>query len=105
MATQDTGDQRTWQGQSAATTGKDPDRIPADLPTPAAPALKDQAPLATPAGLGDRTNMVFNGTGVTRGRGRAVVSPTPKAIARVKRVRRFRLGGAPFISGSLLSAS
>lgn len=43
MATQDTGDQRTWQGQSAATTGKDPDRIPADLPTPAAPALKDQA--------------------------------------------------------------
>ena len=46
MATQDTGDQRTWQGQSAATTGKDPDRIPADLPTPAAPALKDQAPLA-----------------------------------------------------------
>ena len=36
--------------------------------------LKDVAPLAEPAGLGDRVNMVFNGTAVTRGRGRAVVT-------------------------------
>ena len=31
--------------------------------------LKEAAPLAGPAGLGDRVNMVFNGTAVTRGRG------------------------------------
>ena len=38
--------------------------------------LKDIAPLTEPAGLGDRVNMVFNGTAVTRGRGRAVVTAT-----------------------------
>ena len=38
--------------------------------------LKDVAPLAEPAGLGDRVNMVFDGTAVTRGRGRAVVTAT-----------------------------
>jgi magnesium-transporting ATPase (P-type) len=38
--------------------------------------LKDVAALAEPAGLGDRVNMVFNGTAVTRGRGRAVVTAT-----------------------------
>jgi P-type Ca2+ transporter type 2C len=38
--------------------------------------LKDAAPLGGPAGLGDRVNMVFNGTAVTRGRGRAVVTST-----------------------------
>jgi potassium/sodium efflux P-type ATPase len=38
--------------------------------------LKDVAALAEPAGLGDRVNMVFSGTGVTRGRGRAVVTAT-----------------------------
>lgn len=37
---------------------------------------KDVAPLTEPAGLGDRVNMVFNGTAVTRGRGRAVVTAT-----------------------------
>ena len=31
--------------------------------------LKDVAPLAEPAGLGDRVNMVFSGTAVARGRG------------------------------------
>ncbi len=38
--------------------------------------LKDVAALAAPTGIADRTNMVFNGTAVTRGRGRAVVTAT-----------------------------
>ena len=41
--------------------------------------LKDVAPLVDPAGLADRVNMVFNGTAVTRGRGRAVVTATGMA--------------------------
>ena len=40
------------------------------------PVLKDQGTLPAPAPLGDRTNMVFSGTAVTRGRGRAVVTAT-----------------------------
>jgi magnesium-transporting ATPase (P-type) len=40
------------------------------------PVLKDRATLPETASLGDRTNMVFNGTAVTRGRGRAVVTAT-----------------------------
>ena len=38
--------------------------------------LKDPARLDEPASLGDRLNMVFDGTAVTRGRGRAVVTAT-----------------------------
>ncbi|HXV33666.1 MAG TPA: cation-translocating P-type ATPase [Gaiellaceae bacterium] len=41
--------------------------------------LKDPARLDEPAGLGDRLNMVFDGTAVTRGRGRAVVTSTGMA--------------------------
>jgi len=41
--------------------------------------LKDVRPLAEPAALGDRVNMVFAGTAVTRGRGRAVVTETGMA--------------------------
>ncbi len=37
---------------------------------------KDVAALAAPTGIADRVNMVFNGTAVTRGRGRAVVTAT-----------------------------
>ena len=40
------------------------------------PVTKQVAPLVGPAGLGDRVNMVFDGTAVTRGRGRAVVTAT-----------------------------
>jgi P-type Ca2+ transporter type 2C len=40
------------------------------------PVLKDARPLARPALLGDRLNMVFNGTAVTQGVGRAVVTAT-----------------------------
>lgn len=38
--------------------------------------LKDARPLSEPAALGDRLNMVFNGTAVTQGVGRAVVTAT-----------------------------
>ena len=38
--------------------------------------LKDTATIAEHVGLGDRVNMVFGGTAVTRGRGRAVVTAT-----------------------------
>ena len=38
--------------------------------------LKDPAPISDGAALGDRVNMVFNGTAVTRGRGRAVITAT-----------------------------
>jgi P-type Ca2+ transporter type 2C len=38
--------------------------------------LKDVATLTGPADLADRINMVFNGTAVTRGRGRAIVTST-----------------------------
>lgn len=41
--------------------------------------LKDIAPLAAPASLGDRVNMVFDGTAVTRGRARVVVTATGMA--------------------------
>ena len=40
------------------------------------PVLKDAATIAAHVGLGDRLNMVFNGTAVARGRGRAVVVAT-----------------------------
>ena len=40
------------------------------------PVLKDPATLAAPAPLGDRLDMVFNGTSVTQGVGRAVVTAT-----------------------------
>ena len=38
--------------------------------------LKDPAPLRAPAALGDRLNMVFKGTAVAQGTGRAVVTAT-----------------------------
>ena len=40
------------------------------------PVLKDTVSLLEPAVLADRVNMVFSGTAVTRGRGRAVVTAT-----------------------------
>jgi len=40
------------------------------------PVPKDPARLTGPAALADRVNMVFSGTAVTRGRGRAVVTGT-----------------------------
>ena len=41
--------------------------------------LKEIGPIAEPVGLGDRVNMVFSGTAVVRGRGRAVVTATAMA--------------------------
>jgi P-type Ca2+ transporter type 2C len=43
------------------------------------PVVKSVAPLAGPAALGDRVNMVWSGTAVTRGRARAVVTATGMA--------------------------
>jgi P-type Ca2+ transporter type 2C len=40
------------------------------------PVLKDSATLTGPVALGDRLDMVFSGTAVARGRGRAVVTAT-----------------------------
>jgi P-type Ca2+ transporter type 2C len=40
------------------------------------PTTKDVDPVAADAGLGDRSNMVFSGTAVTYGRGRAVITAT-----------------------------
>jgi magnesium-transporting ATPase (P-type) len=40
------------------------------------PVLKDVAPLTEPSPVGDRLSMVFGGTAVTRGMGRAVVTGT-----------------------------
>jgi Ca2+-transporting ATPase len=40
------------------------------------PVLKDSATLPGPVALGDRVDMVFSGTAVARGRGRAVVTAT-----------------------------
>ena len=40
------------------------------------PVSKDTAPIGEEAGLGDRHNMIFSGTAVTYGRGRAVVTAT-----------------------------
>jgi P-type Ca2+ transporter type 2C len=40
------------------------------------PVVKDPSTLDAPASLGDRLNMVFSGTAVTRGAGRAVVTST-----------------------------
>ena len=52
------------------------------------PVLKQVAPLAQPVALGDRANMVFSGTAVTRGRGTAVVTATGMAteMGRVARL-------------------
>ena len=41
--------------------------------------LKEVGPIADTVGLGDRVNMVFGGTAVVRGRGRAVVTATAMA--------------------------
>ena len=43
------------------------------------PVLKDARTLAEPAALGDKVNMVFKGTAVTKGVGRAVVTATAMA--------------------------
>ncbi len=43
------------------------------------PVLKDATPIDEPVGLGDRVNMVYSGTAVARGRGRAVVTATGMA--------------------------
>lgn len=43
------------------------------------PELKDAATLPEPAALGDRLDMVFNGTAVSQGTGRAVVTATGMA--------------------------
>jgi magnesium-transporting ATPase (P-type) len=43
------------------------------------PVLKDAGTLAEPAAVGDRVDMVFAGTAVTRGRGRSVVTATGMA--------------------------
>ncbi|WP_242345378.1 cation-translocating P-type ATPase [Anaeromyxobacter terrae] len=40
------------------------------------PVSKDSAPLAAELGLGDQENMVFSGTAIASGRGRAVVTAT-----------------------------
>ncbi len=50
--------------------------LEASLTGESEPVLKDAAPLKAPAALGDRLNMVFKGTAVAQGSGRAVVTAT-----------------------------
>ena len=50
--------------------------LEAPLTGESAAVLKDAAPLPGPAALGDRLNMVFKGTAVAQGTGRAVVTAT-----------------------------
>jgi Ca2+-transporting ATPase len=48
----------------------------ASLTGESVPVAKSTAPLASVKALGDRTNMIFNGTAVTQGTGRAIVTST-----------------------------
>jgi Ca2+-transporting ATPase len=48
----------------------------ANLTGESLPVSKDADPVAPDVGLGDRTNMVFSGTSVTYGHGRAIVTAT-----------------------------
>ncbi len=48
----------------------------ASLTGESASVLKDVVTITGPVALGDRTNMVFSGTAVTRGRGKAIVTGT-----------------------------
>jgi len=50
--------------------------LEASLTGESAPVLKDPATLKAPAALGDRLNMVFKGTAVAQGSGRAIVTAT-----------------------------
>ncbi|WP_151612698.1 cation-translocating P-type ATPase [Sinorhizobium alkalisoli] len=50
--------------------------IEAALTGESQPVAKDTEPLARAAALGDRSNMVFSGTSVARGRGRAIITAT-----------------------------
>ena len=53
--------------------------VEASLTGESEPVLKDVAPLGARVELADRVNMVFSGTAVVRGRGRAVVTATGMA--------------------------
>ena len=50
------------------------------------PVLKDAETLVEPAVLGDRLNIVFKDTAVTKGSGRAVVTATAMAVLQAERV-------------------
>ena len=85
------------------------DRVPADARVVAAerldldesaltgesvPVAKSAAPVVTEAPLAERTSMVFAGTGVTRGRGRALVTATGHE-AEIGRIASLAAGAKP----------
>ena len=86
------GDRVAADARVAATEGLQLDE--SVLTGESLPVVKLTAPVAVDAALGDRTSVVFAGTGVTRGRGRALVTATG-AATEIGRIAALTTGARP----------